>query len=774
MCFGARFDPSIAASRVFGGAPLLWRGRYKAACKGNLVFEGKSALTLAPMTAQQIQRQLKEALALHHAGKLAQAQIGYEAVLAADPQNAEALRLLGVVLTALGDANGALALFQRAVAAKHAFPEAWYSLGNVLQGLGRSDEALAAYAKALALRPVFPELHCNQGILLASLGRTKEAEDCYRRALTQEPRHLVTLSRYSQLLRGKGRHAEALSLAQRMVKTAPQMADTHNVLGLCLRAAGQVNEAAQCFLRALQLDPGFAEGYCNFGAMLLDNGKAADALSIFEAALNIRPTYVEALLGAGNTLLALRRPADAEQYFKRILAGEGGHALAHNNLGVLHLEQGRRIEAETAFRLSLKLQPAAPDTLGNLGRCLQLQGRLTEAEELLRRALELQPDHAEALNNLAIVLNLQGRLPEAEALLRKLLALRPNHVDAHTNLGNILLLGCRCAEAVAEYETALRLQPASIFTRFNLGAALLLNGDFARGLPEYEARLLEDPARVARHAHRPRWDGRSSLEGKTLMLFAEQGLGDTLQFLRYVPLLKSRGARVLLEVQAPLLPLLAGWPGVEAVFEQGASLPDYDFQCPFLSLPLVMGTRLNSIPALGPVFSIPEIKEAEWQRRLAKHGPGRRVGLVWSGNPKHQNDHNRSLPLSSLGGVLRQPGLRFFSLQKEKRPGDAGLLSTYPSVVDLGPELGDFCDTAAVLRCLDLVVTVDTSVAHLSATLGRPTWLLISYSPDWRWMLGREDSPWYPSVRLFRQASHGDWAGVLARVQVELSRFVQA
>jgi tetratricopeptide (TPR) repeat protein len=714
------------------------------------------------MSGTQAHRLLQEGLAHHQAGRLGPAQSSYEAGLRLEPRNADLLRLLGVLHLMKALPQKAVPLLQQACQLRPAFSEAWYSLGNGLQQLGRHDEALRAYQQALAANPRLVDAWCNRAQVLAGLGRVSEAVDCFQRALGVDQANLLALTHLSTLMRRQGRLQESLACAEKAVRGSPSSPDAYNALGLCLRALGRGDDAMAAYVRAIQLDGRFAEAYCNLGQLLVASGKPADALGLLETACALRQDYHEAALDLGNALLALGRRAEGRARFEAILARDPRHVQALNNLGVVAMEEGKPLEAEHCFRQLLQLQPDYADGLANLGRTLQTLGRPEESEPLLRRALELQPGHPEARNNLAIFLCQSGRLQEAETLLRGLLASHPGNSDARTNLGNVLVALGRHEEALSEYEEVLAARPDNHSARFNAGAIRLLTGDFKRGWPLYEARIAGDPSRVARHASRPRPDLGSSLQGRTVLLFAEQGLGDTLQFLRYAPLLRQRGARVLLEVQPALYPILEGWGGADGVCVQGAALPDYDAACPFLSLPLLFNTELASIPPAGPTLPVPEDRLAKWAARLPRAGAELRVGLVWAGNPKHQNDHNRSVPFRSLSSLLLTPGCRFFSLQKEKRAEDAAAMAAFPGLIDLGPELADFADTAAVIQQLDLVISVDTSVAHLAAVLAAPTWIPLPFSPDWRWLLDREDSPWYPCMRLFRQPAPGDWTPVLA------------
>ena len=422
---------------------------------------------------------------------------------------------------------------------------------------------------------------------------------------------------------------------------------------------------------------------------------------------------------------------------------------------------GRLSEAAAAARAAVELAPGLPEAHLNLGNALNGLERSDEAVAALERAVALRPGDGKAHSALGYALETLDRLPDAEAACRRATDLSPGLGEAWANLGRVLNEQGRTRAARAAYAAAARARPATPKDPWNLALALLLNGFLAEGFAEYEWRWLYDgfPSPRRRFAQ-PVWTG-EPLAGRTILLHAEQGLGDAIQFARYAPLVAKRGGRVVLEAHAPLRRLLLGLDGVTALATLGGPLPDFDVHCPLLSLPRLVG----SIPADVPYLAAGVDAAAGWRARL---GGGMKIGLVWAGNPGHANDRNRSLPLAALAPLLNTPGVRFFSLQKELRPGDRAILAEH-GVTDLAPDLGDFADTAAALEALDLLVTVDTSVAHLAGALGRPVWLLLPFLPDWRWMTGRTDSPWYPTMRLFRQGRRGDWPGVVERVAAALA-----
>jgi Flp pilus assembly protein TadD len=463
------------------------------------------------------------------------------------------------------------------------------------------------------------------------------------------------------------------------------------------------------------------------------------------------------------------RLAEAVTFYRRALALHPGYVEAHQNLGSALSDLGQSDASIGCFRKALGLRPDYPMAHLNLGNALWAKGHADEAVAAYDRAIALQPDFAEAHTFRAIVLGEQGRTESAIAACRRALALRPGLPDAHNTLGNLLRATGRVAEAVGCYRRALVLMPDYPDAHFNLGMALLALGDFEAGWPAYEWRWrTPQMAAAARRFPKPQWRGEAA-RGQRLLIHAEQGLGDTLQFCRFVPLAAERGLRVVLEVPRPLVRLCATLPGYEVIVAAGEPLPEFDLHCPMASLPLALGTTLAMIPAAVPYLGTDAAAVAAWRQRLP--ADGLRVGLVWAGNPSLDRparaamDRRRSLAPARLAGLLAVPGVRFVSLQK-----DGPALPPGTPVLDMMADVRDFADTAALVANLDLVIAVDTAMAHLTGALGKPVWMLDRFDPDWRWLMGRRDSPWYPTMRIYRQPAPGDWESVLAEVARDLGR----
>ncbi len=527
-----------------------------------------------------------------------------------------------------------------------------------------------------------------------------------------------------------------------ILRTDPRNARVWFALAQLCEADQRLVEAAACFRQALELEPREAEGHFQLGNVLSQQGLKAEAEAAYRRCLELRPDHVAALV----------------------------------NLGFVLGELDRLDDAKACYEQALRHRPDLAEAHHNLGNVLREQGQLEQALACYDQALRFRPEYAKALVNRGVALVSAGRLNEAIASLRRGVELTPASADAHTSLGAALCAQQRYDEALAHYARALELDPGHPDAAWNRSLLWLQQGDYERGWPAYEARWRCKRVTPLPPFSQPRWDG-SPLEGRTILLYGEQGLGDTLHFVRYAPLVKARGGRVIVMCQNALVRLLTRTPGIDGLVGWGATPPPFDVWMPLMSLPALFHTTLDSIPAEVPyVFPDPELV-AHWGRPLAPVR-GFRVGIAWRGSPRHAWDRHRSASLEQFEPLARVPGVRLISLQKGPGSEQLRALGGCFPVLSLGELLdessGPFLDTAAVLAHLDLVVCVDTSLAHLAGAMGRPAWLALSYSPDWRWLLGRDDNPWYPTLRLFRQERAGDWAGVFRRIAEELPREVAA
>jgi Flp pilus assembly protein TadD len=472
------------------------------------------------------------------------------------------------------------------------------------------------------------------------------------------------------------------------------------------------------------------------------------------------PSVAESLAAALAHHQAGRLQA-AEELYRTILATQPGHTEALHFLGVIAYQKGKLADAAELLARAIGTNPGVPACHHHLGLVYAAAGRLEDAAASFGTALQLAPDLAEAHSGLGNVFKDLGRLDEAISRYRRALQAKPDFPDAYSNLGNVLELLGRHAESASAYEAALRLQPDHAEAHWNHSLLLLLLGEFERGWAEYEWRW-QTKGFTRRDYRRPRWRGERA-PGRTILLHAEQGLGDTIQFVRYASTVKAYVGKVVFECQRPLVRLLSGCPGIDVLIAEGDEPPSFDLYAPLLSVPGILGTNLAGIPS-GIGYVIPEAgRVAHWRRRLAGLD-GYRVGIGWQGNPKYAKDRYRSIPLAHFAPLAQVPGVRVVSLQKGGGEEQLEALRSRLPILDFSAELdeasGPFVDTVAILKSLDLVVTSDSALAHLAGAVGVPVWVALPSAPDWRWLLGRDDSPWYPTMRLFRQKTLGDWAGV--------------
>ena len=515
----------------------------------------------------------------------------------------------------------------------------------------------------------------------------------------------------------------------------------------------------------------------NQGNAHLSNGKLEDAAECYRRAIARNPRYAEAYSNLGYVFEAQGNLEEAVAHYRKAIEFNPNLLPAHQNLGFALLNLGQRDAAEESLRRVIALTPEHTTALQSLGVIAAQRGDFLQAETLLRHAIELQPDYVDAHNNLGNLLMEAKRLPEAEAFYRRALELQPDNASAHYNLGNLLMKANRLPEAEASYRHALELKPDYAGALYNLGLLLLSLGRYAEAWPYYEHRYdpnLEEPICKIPTLSYPQWQG-EPLAGKSLVILCEQGFGDHIQFARYAQLLKQSGvSRLTFLCAPPLKALLETMAGVDAIITELLPTTPYDYWSFPLSLPFHFGTTLDTIPATLPYLNSLPTRVAQWRGRLPM---GKlKVGLVWKGNVNHKNDANRSLPgLHTLAPLWSVPGVNFVSLQKWQGENEAKNPPVDQSILHLGTDIGDFADTAAIVSQLDIVICVDTAIAHLAGAMGKPCWVLLpAFDTDWRWLREREDSPWYASMRLFRQQDSGDWDRPVERIRQALFSIAHA
>jgi tetratricopeptide (TPR) repeat protein len=713
----------------------------------------------------------RQALASQQGGNLEQARVLFGEILSVCPRHFDSLYLMGLIAAQTGDPRRAAEWLGEALEVDPRHAPAHCNRGAALHELGELDAALAGYEAALVLNPDYARAHLNRANVLSSRGQWPMALESYDRALALDGElHEAHMQRGSAL-RALGQHEAALASYDRAVASKPDHALAWFKRGLLLKELGRLEAALASYDAAIAIDAEFAEAHSNRGNVLLALEQWDAALASYESAIASRPDYADAHCNLGKLFLERRQWDAALASCERAIAIKRDHAEAHFNRAVA-LEELENLDAALAgYDEAIAIKSDYAEAHCNRGNVLHEFDRLEEALASYETAILVRPDFAEGYCNRGNVLQELRNWDGALASFDKAIALKADFAEAHSNHGNVLAALHRPDAALASYDRAIASKSDYAEAYFNRALARLSGGDFERGLADYEWRWkhpgsthFKDP----RTWSQPSWLGRESLAGKSILLHSEQGLGDTLQFCRYVKKVAALGARTILDVQPPLRSLLAGLEGVSHLVTAEAPRPEFDHHCPLLSLPLAFNTDLDTIPGAVPYLKSDPLKTAQWEAKLgARTLP--RIGIVWSGNPDHKNDRNRSILLADL--IRHLPaGFRYVSLQKEVRERDRPALAANPGILDPAAELEDFSDTAALGECLDLVISTDTSVAHLVAALNRPTWILLPFNPDWRWLMDREDSPWYPSVTLYRQESLGDWMSVLERVGADLER----
>ena len=558
--------------------------------------------------------------------------------------------------------------------------------------------------------------------------RTKKKSETITKATNQ----VEALLKEAMALYRNEKVDEAVTTLREAIRLEPGAAVAHNNLGVALRALGRVPEAIDSYRCALARNNNNADTHYNLGNALRETGNLEEATESYLQALEYRPDYVAAESNLGLTLMDLGRFEEAVESFERARCLDPGEVEINLNLGIGLLEQNKLAAAESIFRLST-------------------------AE---------WPEDVRVIHNLAVVLNRQNQSDEALRTSERAVETDPAFVPALALLGQILVDMGRCEEALEYFDRTISIDGENLGAHLGKARSFLLMGKLSDGWEEAEWRWRREE-NPPRKFSEPEWDG-SALKGRTLLLYAEQGLGDTIQFARYASCVEKSGGRIILECQKTLMGLFVDMPSIDAVISVGQPMPDFDVQAALMSVPRLLGTTLDTIPA--EVGYVKRRKVSEGVVLNQSPDGAVNVGIVWAGSPTHDNDVNRSCSIAHFIKLMGIPGLAFYSLQKGAAESDIGKYGCQSMVQDIGKRLMDFSDTADVVDVLDLVITVDTAVAHLAGAMGKRVWVLLPFSPDWRWMLGREDSPWYPRMRLYRQEAPGDWPEVFACVAADLER----
>lgn len=710
---------------------------------------------------------------LHNAGHLPQALQVYEQVLGLEPRHFDALHHTGIAAFQSGNFEAAARFIRAALAVQPDHPMAHNNLGNALREMQLMEEALRSYERALALDGNDANTHFNRAVTLQSLLRVEEALQGYDDALSRDANDDQAWNNRATLLWQSGQHDLALVNAEQALALNPHNLDAHLVSGNILLDKGRLEQAEESYRQALALAPDYADVHYHLGRLLLSAQRPADALAALEQALSLHPQLLLAHRQRALALRQLQRLDEAQRAEADALALQHQLTTAYRQRGGELEQLGHNESAAAMYATALEMAPDDAELQQLHARTLHNSKQREEVVNGLREALRLKMERASrnATPDRPQLVDPQRNYESALIAFEKLTKLAPRNAGAYINLGAVLQGLGLMDQALENFEKALAIVPDSPLANFNRGLIMLGRGDYEAGWKGYEWRFKSPELpiyKVKRRFLKPQWTGRESLKGKTLLIYSEQGYGDAVQFSRYATLAKQRGAKVILEVWGSLAPLMGTLKDADQVVVHGESLPAFDYHSSMMSLPLAFDSRVDTVPVAPSYLSSDPVKRDEWQARLgARTKP--RVGLVWSGSASHGNDHNRSVPLAMLAPILSER-YEFICLQKEIRPDEQELLKTLP-VRDVSELLTDFSDTAALCDLMDIIITVDTSVAHLAGALGRPVWILLPTPFEWRWLEQGRSSHWYPSATLYRQQQMGDWQPVIDTVSADLQQW---
>jgi len=588
---------------------------------------------------------------------------------------------------------------------------------------------------------------------------------------------LTTLDQVSNLvqqgvtLHQQGNLIEAQVIYEKILSIQPDHFNALQLLGVLFSQAEQYLQSIEVLYKALQINPNHARTYSNYGIALKELKRFDEALGSYDQAIAINPDYGDAYYNRGNTLMELKRFDEALSSYDQAIAINPDYGDAYYNRGNTLMELKRFDEALSSYDQAIAINPDYHESYNNRGNTLMELKRFDEALSSYDQAIAINPDYHESYNNRGNTLKELKRFDEAINSYNQAITINPDYHEPYNNRGNTLKEFKRFDEALVSYNQAISIDPDYADAYFNKSLLLILRGEYGEGWQLYEWRWKQKHNINSRRAYKqPLWLGHESLINKTLLITIEQGFGDYIQFIRYALLVEQLGAKVILEVPLVLMKLASTLKGHFIFVESGKSLLDFDYYCPIVSLPLAFKTTVETIPATLPYLYVDKAKKQQLNKRLGKQVMTR-IGLVWTGGPDHKKDCDRSLLLKQFSSLLTLP-FEFHSLQKDIREVDAQTIIDFPHMYQHQDELQDFSDTAALVDAMDIIISVDTSVAHLAGAMGKKLLLLLPYLPDFRWMLDREDSPWYPSAKLYRQEKINDWDTALEKLKADLLKFI--
>ena len=652
----------------------------------------------------------------------------------------------------------------------HEFPNSailYYINGTVNVGLQLFNEGMNSFKKALKIKPDYVEVYNNMGIAFKDQGDQEKAIKSFKQVIKINPNFYEAYNNMGIALKDQGDQEKAMKSFKQAIKIKPDFYEAHNNMGIVLKEQGDQEKAIKSFKKAIEIKPDFYEAYNNLGVVLKDQGYQEKAIDNYEHAVKIKPDYVEAYYNIGNAFKTLGKLEEAIAAYNKAVSIDPDYVKAYNNLGNSLRERGKLEDSIDAFNKALTINPDYAETHNNMGITLQEMGKLQEAIEAYNKAVLINPKYAEGYNNMGNTFRNQEKLEESIGAYSKALSINPDYADAYNNMGNSLREIGKLEEAIEAYNKALSIKHDYADIHWNLALINHLRGNLIDGCELYEYRLKKEEITVRPARTRFKWDGKQSLRGKHFLVYEEQGLGDAIQFCRYLPLLEEKGAKVSFKVKSKLHQLLGTLKTKADFLSEMPSDGMIDFESPLLSLPYLFGTTLSTIPGKSPYLYAQEDMSKTWKKTLSEDTF--KIGICWQGS-KRPLDIGRSFPLSLFEGISKIPTVELINLHKgegnKQLEEISFLLTTLGSQFDSGPD--SFIDTAAVMMSCDLIITSDTAVAHLAGALGRQTWVVLKYIPDWRWMLDRTDSPWYPTMKLYRQKIRGEWIDIFKKMEKNL------
>jgi hypothetical protein len=671
----------------------------------------------------------------HQDGNLKEAEILYKKILRKEPNNVDALLMLGSIYSHLGDFSVALKYINKALQLNPSNPFIYYNLANTYRRQGQLSEAIRYYQEALRLNPNFADAYYNLGIVFQDQEQYETAMVHYEKAIQLEPLMFDAYINIGNILFMKNDYEKAEFFYKKVLSINPSLVKAYNGLGNIYKERKRYDDALKYYKRSLEIEPESFEALKFLGMTLQESNQVDSALIYFHKALQIKPDDADIYCCIGDIYKDKEEYDRAIAYYKKALEYDNEMEDVYNELGLICLSKKQINEAIMYFEKALSINDNNQIAYNNLASAYNEIDEYDKAMLCCKRAVSIKPDDANLYLNFSVTSFLRGDYEDSAKYAMKAIELEPDKADAH----------------------------------FNLAMSFLVLGNFEEGWKEYEWRgRLKDS--IWQVFTKPLWDG-FDISDKILLICTEQGFGDAIQFVRYVPLIRKRNVKkIIVECREQLKSLLEYVDGIDEVVARNEKLPEFDVYCHLLSLPSIFNTREETIPANVPYIRISKWVVDKWSSKIMDKGMVK-IGIAWAGSPTHKNDRNRSVlldlfkPLGSLDNVV------FYSLQKGYGSEQVKGLGEDLKIIDLTDGIEDFLDTAGLIMNLDLVISVDTAVAHLAGALGKPVWVLIPFVPDWRWMLNREDSPWYPTMRLFRQKCRGDWGSVIERIKDELKSF---